>query len=297
MYTWQYCAEKYLSQKKNVLELETYKTYKSKFKVLSDWLDNNNKSNIHVTKITVELISHFFDYMKNERKVSNKTAHEYKELFKSTCKHFVKVGLIKSNPFELLPTVKFKKDTKKPQIMSDIILHTIKNYFLEHDKQMWTVCLFIFYCFIRPKELRFLKIGDIDFAEGYVTVRGEIAKNDKTQTVIIPDNLLEHLIKENYHLKNKTDFVFTNGVYTHKAVGRSYFSNQYRAMRKVTGIDFDIKFYSLKHTGGVKLKKSGADLIEMKKQFRHYSIEQTYQYICSLENEDSPHIRKNGFII
>lgn len=297
IYTWRYCSEQYMSQKKIDIELETYKTYNSKFNVFNAWLDSKKLSSMNVNKTSIDHVSNFFRYMVDERHVSKKTLHEYKELFKTTCKHFVKIGLMKSNPFELLPRIKYKNDIKKPQIMSDNVLQIIKDYFLMNDKQMWMVCQFIFYCFIRPKELRFLKVGDIDFLNGYVTVRGEIAKNDKTQTVIIPDNLLEYLKSEGYHTRNKIDFVFQNGIYKNKAVGRSYFSNQYRKMRKETGIDFDIKFYSLKHTGGVKLKKSGADLIEMKKQFRHYSIEQTYQYICSLENEDSEHIRKKGFII
>ncbi len=288
-----------MSQKKNDIEFETYKTYSSKFNVFCNWLNDQNRSNMNINKTDEKLVSQFIAYIINERKVSKKTIHEYKELLKSTCKHFVKIGLLTKNPFDFLPKVRYKADTKKPQILPDHVLFEMKDYFMKTNKQMWLVCMFLFYCFIRPKEMRFLKIGDIDFNEGYITVRGEIAKNDKTQTVIIPDLLLNYLISEQYHIKDKHTLLFNN----HKSsknnipVGRNYFSNQFRKMRNETKIDFDYKFYSLKHTGGVKLKKSGADLIEMKKQFRHYSIEQTYQYICSLENEDSPHIRKNSFVI
>lgn len=287
-----------MSQKKNEIELETYKTYNSKFNVFCDWLSSRQLLSANINKTDEKVVTQFIHYIVNERKVSKKTAHEYKELLKTTCKHFVRIGILKKNPFDFLPRVKYKADTKKPQILPDHVLFEMKKYFLQTNKQMWLVCMFLFYCFIRPKEMRFLKIGDIDFTNGYITVRGEIAKNDKTQSVIIPDVLLQYLISEKYHLLDRNILLFNNCKCKNNVpVGRNYFSNQFRKMRKDINIDFDYKFYSLKHTGGVKLKKSGADLIEMKKQFRHHSIEQTYQYICSLENEDSPHIRKQSYII
>ncbi len=295
-YTWESALSEYLLLKKTVVELETYKTYHSKFNVFNQWLKDNKLQNQHISKIGHSDIANFFTYLSLERKISKKSLHEYKHLFKTTSNHFIKIGILKENPFDNLP--KYKFTSHKPQIIPDETLRVIKDYFLKNDKQMWTVCQFIFYCFIRPKELRFVKMKNIDFLTGYITVDSDFAKNDKTQSVIIPDCFKEYLIENGYHLKNKEDYLFVSkDSKNSRPVGRSYFSNQVIKMRKITGMDFDIKFYSFKHTGGVKLKKSGADLIEMKTQFRHYSIEQTYQYIISLENEDSPHIRTKSFII
>lgn len=295
-YTWAVALDDYLSLKKTELEIESYKTYRSKFTVFKSWLKENKLQNRHVSKITFADVANFFAYLSLERNISKKSLHEYKYLFCTTCKHFIKIGVLKSNPFENLP--KYKSHARKPQIIPDAYLKIIKEYFLVHDPQMWTVCQFIFYCFIRPKELRFVKIKDIDFVTGYITIDGDFAKNDKTQSVIIPDYFLNYLIELGYHKKDRNDYLFLSKDSKNiQPVGRNYFSNQFRKMRKDTDLSIDIKFYSFKHTGGVKLKKSGADLIEMKTQFRHYSIEQTYQYICSLENEDSPHIRQHSYII
>ena len=295
-YTWAKALSDYLLLKQTELEIESYKTYKSKYTVFLSWLKENKLHNKHVSKLSFYDVANFFAYLSLERKISRKSLHEYKYLLNTTSRHFIKLGLLKINPFENLP--KYKHQSRKPQIIPDAFLHTIKDYFLKQDKQMWTVCQFIFYCFIRPKELRFLKIKDIDFIGGYVTIDGDFAKNDKTQSVIIPDYFLDYLIMNEYHLKDKNDYLFVSKDSKNlQPVGRNYFSNQFRKMRKETKLTVDIKFYSFKHTGGVKLKKSGADLIEMKTQFRHYSIEQTYQYISSLENEDSSHIRKHGYIL
>lgn len=295
-YTWAVALDDYLLLKKTEVELETYKTYNSKFNVFKNWLKENKLYNKHASRTSIEDVANFFAYLALERNISKKSLHEYKHLFKTTSNHLIKIGVLKNNPFDNLP--KYKSHPRKPQIISDAYLKIIKDYFLEHDKQMWTVCQFIFYCFIRPKELRFVKIKDIDFVGGYITIDGDFAKNDKTQSVIIPDYFLNYLIENGYHKKEKNDYLFvskdSNNI---QPVGRNYFANQFRKMRAETKLNLDIKFYSFKHTGGVKLKKSGADLIEMKTQFRHYSIEQTYQYICSLENEDSPHIRKHGYVI
>jgi len=294
--TWATALDDYLLLKKTEIEAETYKTYGSKFHIFKTWLVENKLHKTNISKITYVEIANFFAYLSLERKISKKSLHEYKHLFKTTSNYFIKIGLIKVNPFENLP--KYKSHPRKPQIIPDSYLKIIKDYFLEHDPQMWTVCQFIFYCFIRPKELRFVKIKDIDFVAGYITIDGDFAKNDKTQSVIIPDYFLNYLIDCGYHKKDRNDYLFVskNSKNT-QPVGRNYFANQYRRMRTATEINLDIKFYSFKHTGGVKLKKSGADLIEMKTQFRHYSIEQTYQYICSLENDDSPHIRQHSYII
>ena len=49
----------------------------------------------------------------------------------------------------------------------------------EEDPQLWLMLRMLFNCFIRPRELRFLKIGDIDFIAGRVKIRAEISKNKK----------------------------------------------------------------------------------------------------------------------
>jgi integrase len=61
---------------------------------------------------------------------------------------------------------------------------------LVNDPQLWLAVQFQYYCALRPgRELRLLKIKDIDFARGLVTVRRAQAKT-KSLDMVIPGNFL-----------------------------------------------------------------------------------------------------------
>lgn len=292
--TWEKVLMQYLSELKPTVRYGTYTTYKSKFNIFCKWLKIQGIQDNDISTTDDKLVKSFYDYLFNKRKLGNKMVNHYTRLFRKVSNDLMTQEIIFKNHFEKMP--KYNQITITPQIIPDDILIQIKEYFLKNDIQMWTICQFIFYCFIRPIELRFLQIKHLDLLTGWVTIPANIAKNKKTQKVIIPDHFIKYLIERNYHLADKECFIFSlTGFPDQNIVCKNYMFNHFDAMRKKLNLSKDYKFYSMKHTGGLKLYKSGADPIEMKNQFRHHSLDQMMQYLKALEGTESNHIRFNGY--
>ena len=65
----------------------------------------------------------------------------------------------------------------------------------EKDRQLWLACCVQYYSALRPgQEVRLLRIRDINFQMGCITVRSDSAKGERTDTVDMPEQLLEEFV-------------------------------------------------------------------------------------------------------
>lgn len=226
---------------------------------------------------------------------SGKSLKEYKSLVGQIFNHLRKKQLVSQNVFELLPNYRY--ESKSPRLFSDNELKRIKEYTLQNDRQLWTMFQFILYCFFRPgQEVRFMKVKDIDFEKGILWSNKDTAKNRKEKAVIIPDHFLTHLKECGYHNANKDLYMFTiEGKPGEKALGKNYIYKHFRKARKE--LDLHSYIYAAKHTGNRKLKDNGADLLDMMKQNRHSTPNQTYVYLKSLESDYNLDLKDKFFIV
>jgi integrase len=157
----------------------------------------------------------------------------------------------------------------------------------EHP-QLWLYVQFMFYTFIRPKELRGLKAGDVLLDAGEIRVPDTISKSGKTQYVAIPDVFLEGLKFVRTMPPGKLIFPGRNG----NQLGKN---TMYKRHKKFMGeLEFgpDYTLYSWKHTGAVALAQAGVSIKEIQLQMRHHSLDQTDQYLRQLGVRDVVHLRK-----
>jgi integrase len=120
----------------------------------------------------------FLHYVKTDLQRHNTTRNQYRVNLKHLFALLKEREVIEKNPFDKtkkLPTVKTSKKPYNKQQQS-----LLKDYISSANCELWLAVQFIYYCFIRPNELRQLKLEDIDLEQGKIFVRGEIAKNKKT---------------------------------------------------------------------------------------------------------------------
>ena len=148
---------------------------------------------------------------------------------------------------------------------------------------LWLACEFIYYCLIRPGELRLVKIGDIHFDENKICIRSEISKNKKQQFVTIPLAFRPSLEA----LKNRSprEYIFFKEDCT-KPVPINYFIRKFRAALTDLGFGNEYQLYSWKHTGVVALAKQKVNVEQIRKQLRHHSLDETQGYMRQLGVED-----------
>ena len=159
----------------------------------------------------------------------------------------------------------------------------------EQDPELGLFVRFLYYCFIRPKELRFLKVGDVLLEEGEIRVPGSISKNLKTQFVAIPNPFISAL--RFLYEESPGDLIFPSPVDSSKPLSKN---NMYKRHKKILdGLNFGPGYtlYSWKHTGAVMAAKAGISVKELQMQLRHHSLDETDKYLRQMGVKDLSNLR------
>jgi len=139
-----------------------------------------------------------------------------------------------------------------------------------------------------------LKLKNINLYDGTITVPGLIAKNGKTQTVIIPQKFLEYLKAMNLHNYPDSYFMISKDKCPGKeCVGKNYMWNHFVKIRKSLNLPSDYKLYSFKHTGNVMAARNGISLKDLQMQNRHHSLDQMDSYLRQMRGTESEELRNN----
>ena len=291
--TWRLNLSVWLDQHQHAIRKSTYQSYQAKFRIFVEFLELKKMDSDDILYFDSKAIDSFYLFLQNTRKLCNKTVNEYTILLRRVSKDLLKKNIITENHF--IEVKRLRSFSKKPIPFNDVNIQNLKKMILAIDPQLWLCIQFIFYSFIRPNELRLLQMKHLDLVAGKIIVPGEFSKNHKTQTVIIPDPLLDYLKELNFESYSYDDYLITlKGTPGPVHVGRNYMGNHFRRVRFLLKMPSAYKFYGWKHTGVLRLKRSGADPFAMKDQLRHYSFDEMLEYIIELEGAESSHIKHNG---
>lgn len=292
--TWRYYINMFLNDKEKRIRKGSMMTYKSKFKIFVDWLIENKIEHNDVTAFDEKSVKKWYNYLIETRHLSQRALTSYSLLFSALGKWMLESKHLTMHPFGKMP--RYKRISRIPKVIPDAAILEYKKYCMEHDPQLWVCILFIFYTFIRPHELRYLKIKHIDFSAGKITVPGEISKNHYTAAVTMSETFQNYLQEKGYADADPEHFIFTiNGKPGERGIGKNFFQVRWAKAVKATGHSYTL--YLFKHTGNLKLLASGIDVVDLKLQNRHQSLEHTWIYLRALENKTNEHIRKNASVI
>ncbi len=218
---------------------------------------------------------------------SHTTVNHKKTTLKTLYAWMVKQNHIARNPFEEIKKLPENKQSKMFFTSAEITM--IKNYLTATTPEVFTACEFLYYCFIRPNELRQLKVKDIDFSRMKITVPGYAAKNGKTQIVEVPLPFQQQ-IKQNYSHKNPNEFLMGNGK---EMLPANKIAKIFTDCLNALGFDARYSLYSFKHTGVVMFYKATKDIKATQMQLRHSSLDVVNEYLKNLGCFDNDSVRNN----
>jgi hypothetical protein len=171
--TFRFYASKYLDSIKNEVEGTTISTYRSKLRLFDAWLESKGINAIDVSAINQIILSKFMTFIIDKRKLSKVSVDNYRILIRSLF-DFIREDKRRkhlANPCFKLPGTKRVNDSAAYPIHENDI-PVFKDAIFTEDPQLWLAICFGYYCFLRPrKEIRFLKISDIDFGRNVIHVR------------------------------------------------------------------------------------------------------------------------------
>lgn len=276
-----------LEEKKAWLRKKSYQSYLSHLRNFSYYLEAKL-----CKRITEDVARDFLLYLK-AKGISNTTINAHRLTLTHFYSEMIKRKQIKSNPFKA--TTKLRENREGACYLTLRMIEKYKSYVLEHKPFMWLPSILQFYCFIRPTEMRFLQIADIDLRKKLIRVNAKIAKNGKTEFVKIPNPLLPYL--EDLELEFYPDNYYLfgiNGRPSPKPVSYNFWGYHFREIRKALKFPDKYVFYSFKHAGAANYMENTGDIVGLQRQMRHHSAEITSIYLKSIGIEDLERL-KTGF--
>ncbi|MCB0706358.1 MAG: site-specific integrase [Saprospiraceae bacterium] len=252
---------------------KTYQSYKSKLVNFWRWIGEREP--------TPELCKQFFNELGNTKHPT--THNDYLVMLRRLFKPIGQESL-----FDGITRIKSKYTPAR--YFQEHQIKRIKNYVIERDPDLWFFIQFIYYCFIRPGELRLLRVGDIHFEERRILLRSEVSKNRMEQYVAIPAPFLPAII----HLKrlSPNQLIFPSSTDQTKPCGVNTYSGRHRKVLRALDFGSQYKLYSWKHTGAVMAVKAGIGVKALQLQLRHHSLDQVNEYLRQLGVGDLEQLEK-----
>lgn len=256
---------------------QTLHTYMSYLHVFEAWCVADGLRYIYqVDKVKV---SQFLDYVYVVRNNTLRTRNGYLGWLKSLCKWLIARSYINVDPTAGFSIVK-KRGEKNRRVIPADVLARVGEYCRKANPHFLLACELLYYCFIRPKEMALLRVGDIRVKDCTIYISGDVSKNRKGATVTLPRHVVELMLDLRLFDAPSHWYIFSRGFkpgaeYVRERKFREYWE---RTVRRDLQLPAEYKFYSLKDTGITEMLRSGADVLSVRDQARHSDISITNIY-------------------
>lgn len=293
--TFAYLASEYIGVVARGLSGPTQETYRSKLREFRNWLDYNMIGDNDITSIDNTLLTKFFVFLIDERKLSGNTVKKYTYILKRFWDWAIKEKKCKINPVFGMPTTARVIDKAPVPIQKDD-LDLIRKTISTEDPQLWLAMQFQYYCALRPgNELRLLRIVDINFETATIRISDVTAKKKVKRLVSIPRPFMK-VLKEEYklHRYEKWQYVFgKNGMPGADPLGKNNMRYRFNRFRKMLGLPEEYKYYSMKHTGASMLwQQPGVSLHDIMSHLGHTRASSTEHYVNTKLGKKDDSIRE-----
>ena len=271
----------------NTGSVDTRNTYNSMVKMFVQYLDEHKIGSMSIHSFTKAHANQYLIAMHKRKQLASVTYNSYINVLKSIFFVLVDLEYIHDNPFSKIK--KKKVGSKRRRAFSEVEKTIVSDAVKDYNKYLYLGVVLQYYCFIRPKELRFLKPNMFSFVESVIRIPGSISKNVEDDIVTIPDIAFDEIcelikgVPKNY-------FIFGSCLRPNSSrpCSKNYMNMKHRDIigdlhkrGLIDNID-GLTFYSWKDTGATYLFKNNVNPREIMDQMRHKSLEYTQRYSKSL---------------
>lgn len=276
--TFGFFASKYI-EKVSGLDPETVITYRSKLRVFTQWLRMRNLADNDISILQQQQLFEFFDWIINDRGLSRNSVKKYRQLLIKVFELAISEKAIIASPVHSLPACTTEIDHAARPIQK-LDMDAFLKIMDANDPQLGLFIRFEYNCFMRPKEIRFMKVKWIDFAAGTIVTPRNILKTKHDRVSVIPATFL-HELRTKYKLidEAKEHYVFgKNRKPGEMHLGKNTMRTRFVKIRKALNMPYEYKLYSWKHSGNVQAEKMDIPMVDRMYQNGHTSIQTTEVY-------------------
>ena len=281
-----YCFDYYLKTlskelSDGVKRKSTYNNYKYFITAFTEYLSIYQKNVKFISDISTLICDHFLDRIYIEKEKSARTYNFYLMCMRTFFNFCLSKGFIKESPVKNTKSKTIKEKTR-------VVLNQKEKKQLqllrEDNFHFYVFCMTTYYCFIRPNELKKLKVENVNIEKNYITIPSSISKNRKTENVTIPNIFIEEL-KEHIGKASKDLFLFGKKFVPGKQAVTNLFYH-WEKVRKEYHFRKEVQFYSLKDTGITDMLNAGVPAIKVRDQARHSDLKITEIYTARNNSAD-----------
>lgn len=288
--------QKMMKDKSRDLRPASIRAYNFYISKIHAYLEKKNEPEMWVVSFSkmdairlVEMLSSKSDY-------SARSYNSAIGVLKTFWSWLIEKGYSEKNPFLPLKTRKLPPKNRIIIPESERIL--MEKYLQRHDEPFLMVCKLLFSCFIRPKEITFLKRRHFDFETSTIYISSSFAKNKSNRIVTIPKDLADELqCYFKHHSCQRDEFIFGHGkkfLPSKKQANSQKFRIHWDKMRRALELPETYKFYSLKDTGIVELLNSGVPPQDVVRQARLSGLQMLSIYAIHVDQNVIEQILDKG---
>lgn len=235
------------------------------------------------------------EFLKKDKNWTNQNYNKHLGYLRSIFYEVLEADYIKFNPFSEIKNLKVVKTPANIPPPTDEEMQKICKELKYENYGFYIFYLIIYYCGIRPDELRNLKIKDLDFQNKSIILPKEITKTNKERVVPMLGNVFDLL--ENYRNLDENLFVFGTWVPNRgrHSCKNWFLPNEYQLKEDTPnkewnklikkGLGIKKNLYSAKHKGADDKREAGMDIKTICAIFGHSEEKMTERYMHSLKSE------------
>lgn len=289
------CLDKYQQRIESTGRKKSCQAYRTYMSGLCQFFGTLQNPPVSPSELDEDMCCAFLDWLVEDRGVNARTRNNYRSWLGGFCTWMISRKYIKDNPVS--STDKLPEDDKIRKSLTRSQLIELFEYLKENDQMFLLAVMMEYYTFIRPKELHYIKIGDINVKEQRIFVNKKISKNKRDGNVALNETLILQMIDCGIFNYPPDYYIFGSGLKPGPKIGDyNLFSRNWEKVRKKFGWGKELKFYSLKDSG-IRDLANKEGIVTARNQARHTDISTTNKYLDGCADsapEEAKHFK--GFI-
>ena len=268
---------------KGTMKHKTVYDYLSRIKALEGYISECHIGIRFVYQFDRSFIVDFLDYLILDKDVGATTRNNYRTWLSTLCTWLVERKYIDRNPVEDIHMLREKE--KLRDALPPAALTRMREYLYINNRHFLLACMMEYYTFIRPDELRHIRIGNISVKDREITVPADVAKNHKERRVGLNTRLLQLLVELHTFDAPSHYYLFSDNLKPGSTMTYlNRFRYEWKKMRKALRWPESYQFYSLKDSG-IRDLANAEGVVVARDQAGHSDVAVTNRYL-----------KKSGFV-
>lgn len=245
--------------------------------VFEEFVDIQQWGDLYARSITQRDIRMFLDHV-SAKGLSNTTRNSYMGKMSTLFSALRSREIIPVNPCEGISLL--NEETGRNWAFTEEQVAQLKPVIIAKHPELWDFIQFMVYGFIRPNEIRQLRVNTTDLVNNKIFIAGNISKNRKSAHVKVSSKF-RPTIEKLTASRPMNAYIFENP----KKGGmlpENLMSTWHLEILRELGYSADYTLYSWKHTGVIMHYRAGVDIKSLQEQLRHSSLTETDTYLKSL---------------